>query len=80
MGVRMDIKTLEQHHNALQIMFNLLINTLLEESPEVVKGWLQSLDQVLETEPSIVGRQRDVMTRMLKNVTEVLEEKESPRH
>lgn len=74
----MDMKTLEQHHNALQIMFNLLIHSLTETSPQAVNGWLQRLHQVLETEPGIQGKQREIMTRTLALVAEEMANMEGP--
>lgn len=55
------IETIEHHHNALQIYFNLLLLTLSERQPEIVDGWLASLLHVLDSEPAIPEKQRELM-------------------
>lgn len=56
-----DITTLEHHHNALQISFNLLLMSLAKNQPDVVEDWLAALLHTLDTELSIPEEQRELL-------------------
>lgn len=56
-----DITTLEHHHNALQISFNLLLLSLSKSQPEVVEDWLAALLHTLDSEPAIPEKQQELM-------------------
>jgi hypothetical protein len=75
-----DVKTLEQHHNALQIMFNLLLHSLVEKSPNVVESWLEVLEAFLDNEPDVRGKQREVMIEMFLAATTALENRPTTHH
>lgn len=62
----MDVEKLEQNHNALQIMFNLLLHSLAAKAPGVIDDWLNETNNVLETTPQIRGIQRETMKRVVK--------------
>lgn len=74
-----DVKTLEQHHNALQVMFNLLLHSLVEKSPNVVESWLGVLEAFLDNEP-VRGTQREVMEQMFLAATTALESRPITHH
>lgn len=59
--MKIDIETLEHHHNALQIYFNLLLLSLAKHQPEVVDNWLADLQHALDSEPAIPEKQRELM-------------------
>lgn len=56
-----DIETLEHHHNALQVHFNLLLLSLAKHQPEVVEDWLSALLHTIDTEDAIPEKQRELM-------------------
>lgn len=65
-----DISTLEHHHNALQISFNLLLLSLTKSRPEVVEEWLSALRYTLDTEPAIPDKQREILLSQLTVLTQ----------
>jgi hypothetical protein len=75
-----DVKTLEQHHNALQVMFNLLLHSMVEKSPSVVESWLGVLEAFLDNEPDVRGKQREVMEQMFLAATTALESRPITHH
>lgn len=67
----MDINTLEQHHNALQIMFNLLLHSLAQKAPGVLDDWLSEVRGVLDETPQIHGKQREIMEKTVRLLAKV---------
>lgn len=59
--MKIDIETLEHHHNALQVSFNLLLLSLTKHQPDIVEEWLSTLFHTIDTEDSIPEKQRELM-------------------
>ena len=74
-----DMKTLEHHHNALQVQFNLLLIALSGRSPDVVSEWLAQLTHVLDTEPLIPEKQRELMQAQFVRFAELMERIGKPK-
>lgn len=59
----MDSKSVEEHRNAYQMMFNLLLSSLAAYSPEVIDSWCDLVEDVLKHEDKIPLVTRAIMER-----------------